>query len=61
MNIGLSIVFYIIGMIVLYIVIESAVRSAINSSIIGKYLKEKHGIIESRKKSFLDSDLDNDR
>jgi hypothetical protein len=61
MNLGLSIVFYIIGLLVLSVIIESAVRRGINSSIIGQYLKEKHGIKENRKKSFLDSDLDNNR
>jgi len=61
MNIGLSILFYIIGIIVISVVIESAVRRGINSSTIGLYLKEKHGIKENRKKSFLDSDLDDER
>ncbi|MFU2014420.1 hypothetical protein ACM6Q7_04990 [Peribacillus butanolivorans] len=37
-------VFYIIGLFILYIVIEKAVRKGINSSIIGQFLEKKYGI-----------------
>lgn len=55
-----SILIYIVSLIVLYLVIETAVRRGINSSIIGQMLEKKYGIQEE-KKSFLDSDLDNDK
>ncbi|KQU15300.1 hypothetical protein ASG65_27370 [Bacillus sp. Leaf13] len=54
----IPIVFYIVGLFILYIVIETAVRRGINSSIIGQCLEKKYGIKED-KKSFLDDDLDN--
>lgn len=53
----LSIILYIVGIFILYIVIETAVRRGINSSIIGQFLEKKYGIKEE-KKSFLDDDLD---
>lgn len=61
-GIGLAIIFYIVGLIILYIIIETAVRRGINSSIIGQYLEKKYGIkdIREKKKSFLDDDLDKD-
>jgi hypothetical protein len=59
-TIGLSIVFYIVGLFILYIVIETAVRRGINSSIIGQFHEKKYGIKEDNK-SFLDDDLDNDK
>ncbi|MGM0890929.1 MAG: hypothetical protein ACQEW5_29485, partial [Bacillota bacterium] len=55
-----SVVFSIVGLFILYIVIETAVRKGINSSIIGQFLEKKYGIKED-KKSFLDDDLDNDK
>jgi hypothetical protein len=58
--IGLSIVIFIVGLFILYIVIETAVRRGINSSIIGQSLEKKYGFKEE-KKSFLDNDLDNDK
>ncbi|MFF2289058.1 hypothetical protein [Peribacillus butanolivorans] len=54
----IPIVFSIVGLFILYIVIESAVRKGINSSIIGQFFEKKYGIKED-KKSFLDDDLDN--
>ncbi|WP_026675246.1 hypothetical protein [Alkalihalobacterium bogoriense] len=59
-GVGLSIVLYIAGLIILYIVIETAVRKGINNSIIGQYLEKKYGIkdIRENKKSFFDDDLD---
>ena len=55
----ISIVFTIVGLFILYIVIETAVRKGINNSIIGQFLEKKYGIKED-KKSFLDDDLDNE-
>ncbi|KOR85668.1 hypothetical protein AM233_17780 [Bacillus sp. FJAT-22058] len=46
-----AIILYIVGLFILYIVIETAVRKGINHSIIGQLLE---------KKSFLDDDLDNE-
>ncbi|MFI8496691.1 hypothetical protein ACIGC1_28325 [Peribacillus butanolivorans] len=57
----IAIVFYIVGLFILYIVIETAVRKGINSSIIGQFLENKYGIKEDDKKSFLDDDLDNEK
>lgn len=59
MDIIFSIIAYLIGLFILYVVIETAVRKGINSSIIGKFLEDKYGIKEV-KKSFLDNDLDNE-
>ncbi|MFD9627369.1 hypothetical protein [Peribacillus muralis] len=55
-----SIILAIVGLFLLYIVIETAVRKGINKSIIGQLLEEKYEINEG-KKSFLDNDLDNDK
>ncbi|MGE6720079.1 hypothetical protein ACQKGD_22380 [Peribacillus frigoritolerans] len=54
-----AIIFYIVGVFILYIVIETAVRRGINHSIIGQFLEKKYGVKED-KKSFLDDDLDNE-
>lgn len=61
-GLGLSIVLYIVGLIILYIIIEMAVRRGINNSIVGQYLEKKYGVkdIRKNKKSFLDDDLDKD-
>jgi hypothetical protein len=59
-SIGLTIIFYIIGLIILYIVIETAVRNGINGSVVGRFINNQNGIKEE-KESFLDSDLDNDK
>ncbi|OZU87006.1 hypothetical protein CIL03_18880 [Virgibacillus indicus] len=58
-GIGLSIFIYLVGLFILYIVIETAVKRGINSSIIGRYIEEKYDIKED-KTSFLDDDLDKD-
>lgn len=58
-GIGLSVFLYLVGLFLLYIVIETAVRRGINSSIIGRKIEDKYEIKED-KKSFLDNDLDND-
>ncbi|MGM0888875.1 MAG: hypothetical protein ACQEW5_18305 [Bacillota bacterium] len=54
-----AIIFYIVGVFILYIVIETAVRRGINHSNIGQFLEKKYGMKED-KKSFLDDDLDNE-
>ncbi|MDP9738937.1 UNVERIFIED_ORG: hypothetical protein QFZ59_000767 [Bacillus sp. B2I3] len=54
-----AIIFYIVGVFVLYIVIETAVRRGINHSNLGEFLEKKYGVKED-KKSFLDDDLDNE-
>ncbi|MFB7641992.1 MULTISPECIES: hypothetical protein [Peribacillus] len=38
----IPIVFYILGLFILFIVIETAVRKGINSSIIGQFLEKKY-------------------
>ncbi|MGE8022061.1 hypothetical protein ACQKOM_24780 [Peribacillus frigoritolerans] len=54
-----AIIFYIVGVFILYIVIETAVRRGINHSNLGEFLEKKYGVKEG-KKSFLDDDLDNE-
>ncbi|CAH0295111.1 MULTISPECIES: hypothetical protein [Peribacillus] len=53
-------IFFVVGLFILYIVIETAVRKGINSSIIGQFLEKKYGV-KADKRSFLDDDLDNDK
>ncbi|KMM39306.1 hypothetical protein [Guptibacillus hwajinpoensis] len=55
----LPIVLYIVGIFILYVVIETAVRRGINSSIVGQSLEKQDGM-DVNKKSFLDHDLDNE-
>ncbi|WP_349654787.1 hypothetical protein [Peribacillus simplex] len=55
-----EIIFFVVGLFILYIVIEKAVRKGINNSNIGQILEKKYGVIED-KRSFLDDDLDNDK
>jgi hypothetical protein len=55
-----NIVFFVIGLFILYIVISTAVRVGINKSVVGKFIEKKYEFKED-KKSFLDSDLDNDK
>lgn len=57
--IGFVIVGSIVGLLVFYIIIETAVRRGINSSVLGQYLEKEYGL-EEEKKSFLDDDLDNE-
>ncbi|WP_148357810.1 hypothetical protein [Peribacillus simplex] len=59
MEVIIFFVYLIIGLCILYIVIETAVRKGINNSIIGQFLEKKYGVKED-KKSFLDDDLDNE-
>ncbi|MET1180951.1 hypothetical protein ABG775_23810 [Peribacillus simplex] len=55
-----AIIFFVVGLFILYIVIETAVRKGINNSNIGQLLEEKYGV-KADKRSFLDDDLDNDK
>jgi len=48
------------GLFILYLVISKAVRDGINKSVVGQYFEGKVEVKEMRK-SFLDSDLDNNR
>lgn len=61
---GLILFFYIflwiVGLFILYKVISAAVRDGINKSVIGQFIEKKYGS-NVNKKSFLDSDLDNDK
>lgn len=56
----LYIIFYIIGLFILFVIIETAVKRGINNSVIGDFLNKKQGI-QGDKKSYFDDDLDNDR
>ncbi len=51
----ISIVVYVISLLILYIIIETAVRNGINSSVIGESLKKKHDEEEE-----IEPDFDND-
>lgn len=56
----LNIILFIVCLFVLYIVVSKAVRDGINKSVVGQFIEKKYGVKEN-KKSFLDSDLDNDK
>ncbi|MBX9975900.1 hypothetical protein [Cytobacillus firmus] len=55
-----SIILWIAGLFILYIVISAAVRDGINKSVAGQFIETKYGIKKGRD-SFLDRDLDNDK
>jgi hypothetical protein len=57
-----SIILWIIGLFILYIVIviSTAVKEGINKSVVGQFIEKKIGV-KSDRKSFLDSDLDNEK
>ncbi|MCS0787930.1 hypothetical protein NX021_07065 [Cytobacillus firmus] len=55
-----SIILWIAGIFILYIVISAAVRDGINKSVAGQFIETKYGINKERD-SFLDRDLDNDK
>ncbi|WP_342542993.1 hypothetical protein MHH33_03730 [Paenisporosarcina sp. FSL H8-0542] len=59
-TIVISIAFFLVGVVIFMNVIEIAVRNGINRSVIGQFLEKENGIKENEK-SFLDSDLDNDK
>ncbi|MGE7935110.1 hypothetical protein [Viridibacillus arvi] len=54
-----SVILWIVGLFIPYIVISAAVKDGINKSVVGQFIKKKYGVTED-KKSFFDSDLDND-
>ncbi|MFJ7755831.1 hypothetical protein ACQKGI_21575 [Peribacillus muralis] len=60
MEVILSAVLTIVGIFILYVVIETAVRKGINKSMIGQILEKKYEVKEEHH-SFLDKDLDNDK
>ncbi|MBB6445618.1 hypothetical protein [Bacillus benzoevorans] len=55
-----SIILWIFGLFILYIVISTAVKDGINKSVVGEFIKKEYEI-EEDKKSLLDSDLDNNK
>ncbi|RBP92887.1 hypothetical protein DFO70_10616 [Cytobacillus firmus] len=55
-----SIILWIAGLFILYIVISAAVRDGINKSVAGQFIETKYGIKKERD-SFLERDLDNDK
>ena len=55
-----SILLWIIGLFILYIVILTAVKEGINKSVVGQFIEQRYGV-KNDKKSFLDKDLDNDK
>ncbi|MCQ6275916.1 hypothetical protein JMM81_13265 [Bacillus sp. V3B] len=56
----INIILLIVGLFILYIVISTAVKDGINKSVVSQYIEKKYGV-KDNKKSFLDSDLDNDK
>jgi hypothetical protein len=58
-SLAFSIILWIIGLFILYLVVSTAVKDGINKSVVGQLIEKKYGV-EAKKKSFLDSDLDND-
>ncbi|MBB6444533.1 hypothetical protein [Bacillus benzoevorans] len=56
----INIILGIVGLFILYKVISAAVKDGINKSVVGKFIEKKDEFSEG-KKSFLDSDLDNDK
>ncbi|WP_432355568.1 hypothetical protein [Sporosarcina sp. A2] len=55
-----SIITWAIGLYILYFIITAAVKNGINQSVIGRSFEDKSEPVPE-KKSFLDSDLDNDK
>jgi hypothetical protein len=55
-----SIILLILGLFILYIVISTAVKDGINKSVVGQFIEKQSGVKDT-KKSFLDSDFDNDK
>lgn len=56
----INIIFLGVGLFILYLVVSKAVKDGINKSVVGKFIEKKYEFAEE-KKSFLDTDLDNDR
>ncbi|MFF2447971.1 hypothetical protein ACFVSW_12815 [Neobacillus sp. NPDC058068] len=55
----ISIILWIFGLFILYLIISTAVKDGINKSLVGKFIEKQYGVKED-KKSFLDKDLDNE-
>jgi hypothetical protein len=58
-SLAFSIILWIIGLFILYLVVSTAVKDGINKSVVGQLIEKKYGV-EAKEKSFLDIDLDND-
>ena len=58
----ISIISWVIGLLILYIVVYFAVKHGINNSVVGHFIENKYGdeATETNETSFLDRDLDND-
>ncbi|GEL77305.1 hypothetical protein [Tenuibacillus multivorans] len=52
----MSLIFWAIGLLILYFVIAAAVKRGINQSILAQFLKQEYGIKEEEPPSFLDDD-----
>ncbi|OLS33441.1 hypothetical protein [Bacillus sp. MRMR6] len=55
-----SIILWIIGLFILYLVVSTAVKDGINKSLVGQFIEKENGDKNDRK-SFLDSDFDNEK
>lgn len=53
-----AIILWLIGLFILYFVISTAVKDGINKSIIGQFIRKRHGF-EDEEKPFIKNDLDN--
>ena len=58
-SLGGTILLWVIGLFILYVVISTAVKEGINRSIVGQHFEKRYGT-EEHKKSFLDDDLDSE-
>ncbi|WP_253701463.1 hypothetical protein [Bacillus sp. FJAT-27445] len=52
-----SVFLWVVGLLILYVVIETAVKNGINKSILGQQAEKRGGLIVN-KKSFFENDLD---
>ncbi|WP_338448685.1 hypothetical protein R4Z09_21050 [Niallia oryzisoli] len=55
-----SIILWIVGLIILYLVISTAVKVGINKSVVGQYIEKQYGV-KNVKELLLDKDLDNEK
>lgn len=56
----INIIILVVGLFILYIIVSKAVKDGINKSVVGQLIEKKYEVKEN-KRSFLDSDLDNDK
>jgi len=54
-----SIILWMIGLFIMYLVIYAAVKEGINKSLVGQLIQKKYGLKED-KNAFPDKDLDDD-